>query len=133
MGGYLKARHSPAVFLSFSGNREQQKRGQMASSGRPRRLDAASSHSRTVHTGSPRTQRPWTACALRMEEAAAAEPSGRRALLRGNGTSAPPARSTAGICQGARKLAATGMERKGEGGGDFGGRRLRKGPAIPIN
>jgi len=61
--------------------------------------------------GSPRTQRPWMACALCMEEAAAAEPSGRRALLYGNGTFAPPARSTARIRQGARKLAATGMER----------------------
>ena len=58
---------------------------------------------------SPRMQRPWMACALRMEEAAAAHPFRRRAALHGNGTSAPPARSATGIHQGARKPAATEM------------------------
>ena len=58
------------------------------------------------------------ACALRMEEAAAAaHPFRRRAPLRGNDTSAPPARSATGIRQGAWKPAATGMEREGEGAG----------------
>ncbi|KAG2564880.1 hypothetical protein PVAP13_7NG010478 [Panicum virgatum] len=77
--------------------------------------------------GSSRTQRPWMACALRMEEAAAAAHSfRRRAPLRGNGTSALPARSATRISQGARKPAATGMERQGEGGGDLGGRRHQR-------
>ena len=64
--------------------------------------------------GSPRMQRPWMACALCMEDAAAAaHPFRRRAPLRGNGTSAPPARSATRIRQGAWKPAATGMEREG--------------------